>query len=702
MRALRLGSAVIGLSILLLCLSQRTQGQSTRSEPVADDECFTFEFYCDVEGYAALLVTADGDVDSYVATYINDDDLLYEGYEAYVEGYLYAGDEEIDDTYGFDDGDGTAASEMLDVASSGQVYTLFGEHYLLDDNECDPDFGDLIPLGETAVQDAGPPTILSLSQNYGYVGTSGQVTITGTNLVDPISGAVSVTLNTGTGMTITVDSSSPDGSEIQISYTIAQNASTGPRLFVVTTDFGQDVGGDQQFTVGDPTPVILSVSPGLWQAGQTNLAVTVNGQGFGTNPILGIAGTGVSFSQGTSTDTQIAATVTIASSAPNQNASVTVQSQGYNGTFVPANDNSASSNSYSVPVQATPGPVPQIQLYGQTITTTQSVVVGQQIALSAIVNLPQGVSISTQQWSLPPGVLIGGYNASTSGGGCVVLIAGESSQAGACTGNPVSTSTSSFSFYWIDSGGTSRQITYSYTASNGSQNSATATFNVGAPTGSNVTTSVGTVSKIFSGGVAYAQLTNSPLHSAVGIFFSQSATPPTGNAGSFSWVQLINSDNTALQANTNSSLTPGPHSCVPSTFSGNSAAELDTSYPYPNNANTTNDSPGEGLVSSNGEEARVFSATMFSLWSPTAISACNNGSSCTIPVPLGSVSWKYSSDYINTLNPGVSFPSPFIQHSQNETGSPTFVASNPGTAANYSYPTWTQVDVSGIPEVTCQ
>lgn len=64
------------------------------------------------------------------------------------------------------------------------------------------------------------------------------------------------------------------------------------------------------------------------------------------------------------------------------------------------------------------------------------------------------------------------------------MIQGQSSQDGSCSGNTVSTTNSTFAFYWVDSGSGSQQtVTNTYTATNGEQASATATFSIDAPSG---------------------------------------------------------------------------------------------------------------------------------------------------------------------------------------------------------------------------
>ena len=65
-------------------------------------------------------------------------------------------------------------------------------------------------------------------------------------------------------------------------------------------------------------------------------------------------------------------------------------------------------------------------------------------------------------------------------------------------------------------------------------------------------------------------------------------------------------------------------------FRDNPDFSLQTSYGAVTNVTAVNDSP--------------FSATMYLMWTPPAASGCPNGSACTIPVPLGSVTWQWAGD----------------------------------------------------------
>ena len=107
------------------------------------------------------------------------------------------------------------------------------------------------------------------------------------------------------------------------------------------------------FDVNDPSPTITSVSPGSWNAGTTT-PIRVTGTGFGTAPTLTItdpAGAIIGLSVSGASDSEIDATVNIAGTAPAENATVTVTSQGYNGQgFISNQGNSSTSPSVNVPI----------------------------------------------------------------------------------------------------------------------------------------------------------------------------------------------------------------------------------------------------------------------------------------------------------------------------------------------------------------
>jgi hypothetical protein len=689
MRAFR--AFVLRRFVLIACglaLSMFAMPRTAAAQALVDEECFDVESFCDVEGVSAILSSTDSsEIDTYVATQIEDYSLLDE-YEAYVEGYLYEDDLPVDSTFEFDDGEGLAESYMFDPVSPDSEYELDGYHEI-DDFE-----GDTFPLGYSQVTVyAGPPRIDSLNPSFGYVGTSGTITVRGKALIDPFSQTVQASFGGGTGLTLSAVGASPDGTELILEYTIAKNATVGPVNIVLGDRFGISTNAGQAlFTVADPQPMIFSVLPSVWQAGTSNLPITITGSGFGTNPSVSLAGAGVSLvSVGSTSDTSISATVSIASNAPNETATVTVQSNGYGtgGTgFVGSSPSEPSTASYNVMVDSTPAPAPTIFLYSTTNITNQTtnVATGQQIALSAMVNLPQGQTITSQSWSTPPGTAVGNYTNQTGTGPPDNMNGGEPQPLPPNTG-------SSFTFYWVDSAN-SREMTYTYTMSNGESNSATTTFNVdgpagvtvGPPSGGQMQSTVNIVPPPNSRSGIYPVL----IEGAGGVpginLLASASHLPTG--GKYQWVQLINSDTTEIICPAG----PQTKTLVPSSGS----PKLDNTYPYSivTTTNVTNDgandSPSVPLPPPWGELARSFSANMYLMWVPPALSGCSNGTSCTIPVPLGSFQWSWSGDGINTLMPSNNSGVVFPIWNKNEAAD-----SNNGFLSSSVYPSWSATFTNG-------
>jgi hypothetical protein len=171
-----------------------------------------------------------------------------------------------------------------------------------------------------------------------------------------------------------------------------------------------------------------------------------------------------------------------------------------------------------------------------------------------------------------------------------------------------------------------------------------------------------------------------------GIALVVTATPPSGNSGQYSFVQLITNDVEQV-------IFPPPYNreqCIPSPWA---PPELDNKYPYGGvYSNNMNDSPDIALDQANGEEARNFSATTYGLWTPTQDGACNAGV-CMIPVPLGYVSWSWEGDAINTL-----------QNQSNETTWNLLSCSSDSVntfQASSTYPTWTTTWVSKNQQYSC-
>lgn len=86
-------------------------------------------------------------------------------------------------------------------------------------------------------------------------------------------------------------------------------------------------------SVVDSTPVLTGIDPSDWTAG-TTAQVTFTGQYFGTNaPTLSFSpGTGISYTLSSYNDTQIVASVTVASGTPDEQVAVSVTNNGYSGS----------------------------------------------------------------------------------------------------------------------------------------------------------------------------------------------------------------------------------------------------------------------------------------------------------------------------------------------------------------------------------
>lgn len=197
---------------------------------------------------------------------------------------------------------------------------------------------------------------------------------------------------------------------------------------------------------------------------------------------------------------------------------------------------------------------------------------------------------------------------------------------------------------------------------------ATQAFTVNGPTGSLLpngyvqTNDTATVLGNSTGNPASLKMSNAPTdpnvnwNPNVGVRFDDLATLPRG---SLMWVQILNTVNYLQIAPTNSGYTP---------TSSNAAAQLDGVYPYVSASNnTTNDAPSRSdLLAGLGEGAISFDATMYALWDsaipPAGQTSCtpattnvtykSTASTCSsIPVPLGSIEWKWTPCAINTIPP---------------------------------------------------
>lgn len=695
-----------------------------------------------VEGFSAILnSTTSSEIDTWHETYISADVAYY--YGAMVVGHVYQNSTIVNQGYA----DETpyvneAAGELTTVLLVGNTYTAESDHYLVEsliygyDSYGDPLYynpdyflasggsgsdpsgwnfspgggpvyytTDYIYLGSTAVGVAAvPPFITSISPTGAALNTSGQITITGTNLVDTWT-LVATPAITGSGVTLTVGSQS--STQVVLNYTIANNpANSGTHQLTLSDRFGSS--NAVNFTVGDPTPNVTGVSPSVWNAG-TNPTVTISGTGFGTNmPTVTVPNaSGVSVGTPTSySDTQISVPVTISPNAPNQQSvTVQVQSNGYTGNgFIATTPGQQQSGSKTVSIQAIQAAPPTITFNGQQAAgTTQNVIIGQQIPLVASITVPGGTTIQSESWSGPdPAGTVGGFGSSGQGSQPTSLVGGEipmPSQTCATSSN-----TCNFTYYYVTAE-SADQVVFSYSLSNGTSASSWVTFKVQGLTGNLLpnayvqTDDSATRIDNAQGNPATLKMTNAPndpnvnLNPIVGIRFDDLANLPQG---SLVWVQVIQHVNYSF-------ITPINSTWIPP---ANEGVGLDGVYPYPAaSANTTNDSPGVTLLGGLGEAAESFDAVMYVLWDP-AIPPVGNAncspatttfdnqlriyhstpSSCaSIPVPLGKIEWSWSACTINQLT---------------ASGGPSWVKQcGPGkisAAVSTEYPQWSTCNSSDL------
>src|SRR5271155_705097 len=269
-----------------------------------------------------------------------------------------------------------------------------------------------------------------------------------------------------------------------------------------------------------------------------------------------------------------------------------------------------------VTVGLTPGTTSaRIFLNGVDVTgTTQTVVVGQQIPLTATVSAPSGATVQSQSWSVP-GTLIQSYAAGSTGEQIVPVTADEL-QSSAAT------------FHWIDSA-EARQIAYNYTLSNGLTGSASVTFNILAPGPSDpalplLTTDVGTVEivRLFPGTALNRPVTS---HSEAmlfgnfgfnnGITITPNLTSPNGVTGTVFLLQLADAGTTKTPNSGDTQV------CAASGF--------DNTW-----VGSEVDSPGVELPARFKAISETMTARAYLLWQPNLLHS--------IAVPLGVLPWSWS------------------------------------------------------------
>ena len=265
-------------------------------------------------------------------------------------------------------------------------------------------------------------------------------------------------------------------------------------------------------------------------------------------------------------------------------------------------------------------PSPRIHWNGGDVTNqTSPTTVGQQMPIYATIDLPSGVSISSQSWSVP-GITVAGW---------------PSTQNQALPPVAPNLSVSNPTFYWVD-GGNSRQITYTANLSNGAVISAVTTFNVLAPSNVSFSAAIQNVAIGKINGNLNLAVYNFPALTP-GIVFNGSISAPPGPGGTLSFVQVL----------TNYDMQYFGTSCQLHYGAGlDSYFPLEVS-PFGVNTLTANDSPGVPLFDDDTEVTVSFGAIGYLLWQVNI----NN----SIPVPLASIPWSWNGDALyvasNSANP---------------------------------------------------
>lgn len=308
-------------------------------------------------------------------------------------------------------------------------------------------------------------------------------------------------------------------------------------------------------------------------------------------------------------------------------------------------------------------PKVNIILNGEVVTnTTQNVIVGQQINLSAQVT---GGTPSNPQWTVP-GSKVANY---------VVTYTNGTSPSTAVVSQLTSQNLtqSAINFYWVD-GGDSRQVQYSVKVNNRTY-TGKATFNVKRPT---VTVTTATHETTIYRRGEYQELLfgSRSFISKNGIVFTRSDLQiPLGFSGNTYWVQVIDYAYTRTL----------PDDQTTETASG---IGLDHVFPYASNdpnASSTADSPGVCLRICNDSTSKIKMQTRINaeMWLMFKPSNLPNGVN-SIYVPLKKVSWSWSA--VATRRPDFLFDLTSASNSQNPSGVDTTI-----------FPQWSKIVTGNEP-----
>jgi hypothetical protein len=701
-----------------------------------------------IEGFSIIIPSDSStpgtpELDTFSETFVTPD--LVEYYGAYVEGYLYQNGYLIGEGWAYEypyfndacigpselnlDPDHPCGDAPEISVTVGDTYRLESDHYVVAYFYGFNDYGDpiyynpggleftnggsdypsgwdftpgggeyyvyteFIYLGTTAYEvTTGKPSISSISPTGASLGASDTLTIQGENLVDQYG--TSTPSITGSGVTLSAPSPNDDGT-VSLHYSIASNATRGPRSITVSTNFGTS--NAVTFTVGDASPTVTSVSPNEWDAGTTIPNVIIGGTGFGLNPSLTISGTGVHLNNYSVTGAnQISASVTIDLDAPDGTATVTVESKGYDGNgFLNGKPGQSSTGSNTVQVRSVTI-VPKI-VFGNDSSACdtgtdisqqeKSIVVGQKVALVGCP--PKGLSIASHSWSTPPGTSISAFQIDST---CKRPIADATCSASVRSLQGQDLQQQKLAFYWADSDTADRILQYTYTTSTGVRSTNWVEFIVNGPTGTNQFAPTGAID-IFNGNPPFLGFGDDVQWE--GIDFKIAQIVPPENSGQFSLVQIITA------GEVKSRIYDLVTTWVPSILLANSGGVLDTSFPYAFGTHAA-DSPNITLpqdIEGLSEIRRKMSARMYAMWTPSQAANCN-GSDCVVPVPLGHWDWSWCGDAVNTNTALTQLSAPLGKNGTWWVLVDNHCDQNPSFHQDSSYPTWGGTIRKGDPD-TC-
>jgi hypothetical protein len=459
------------------------------------------------------------------------------------------------------------------------------------------------------------------AQVYGYYSTSsgGPYSLGGGGTWSSSNTSIA-TINSGSmygqapgSVSLLVELSSPPGE------TVCYNSDEG----VCADQFVQGSGG------GSVYPSITAVSP-MTYGGTGPLIISGNGfQTYGGSVKIVFSNPGITVGTPAVNGNQITSTYRVACGVQlNAAGTVLVES--------PADGGSNPTAPFPVTVDLPSISAPTINFNGNPVTGTQSVVAGQQIALTGSQSIPNCMSLQSQTWSQPTGgTAVAGYSPTTSSASVSLI-----------TPTNPSPNTSSYTFYGVynkDSLTTSYHTLLATTSGDGITKGSPATttqFNVTAPTGGTMSVTP-YLSQIYVANLSacsnpslpggpymiYAQdavgsaCPGGAVVTAVGINFNSPTGYQNASGGQFLLVQLISSDVRDGAA---------------------TSAGLDTLYPYGHPPSS--DSPAMYLSSTSSSHSRALNANMFLMWQSSKASS--------IPVPLGYQTWTFAASATCSTNCG--------------------------------------------------